>query len=139
RSNPQYSMSFLPFLHRLCSRQDLSAVEAQEAMSLILEGFATTPQIAAFLSALHTKGETSDELYGFALAMRERSAAIPHGIGGEPILDTWGTGGDGCSTVNISTVGGFVSAGAGVKTAKHGDRSISSPCGSGDVLDRRSE
>ena len=85
-------MSFLPFLHRVCSRQDLPAVEAQEAMSLILEGFATTPQIAAFLSALHTKGETSDELYGFALAMRERSAPIPHGVCGETILDTCGTG-----------------------------------------------
>ncbi len=128
-------MSFLPYLHRVSSRSDLEVSEAREAMLLILEGSATTAQIAAFLVGLRVKGETAGELLGFAQAMRERSETIDHGISGEPILDTCGTGGDARSTFNISTVAAFVTAGSGVRVAKHGNRSISSQCGSADVLE----
>ena len=128
-------MPFLRFLHRVSSRENLPSGEAREAMSLILGGSATTPQIAAFLVALRMKGETSEELLGFAQAMRERADLIDHGLNGETLLDTCGTGGDARSTFNISTVAAFVTAGAGVRVAKHGNRSISSRCGSADVLE----
>ncbi len=129
------SMPFLPYLHRVSSRHGLEVAEARDAMSLILEGSTTTAQIAAFLVALRMKGETAAELLGFAQAMRERAATIHHGLNGETILDTCGTGGDALSTFNISTVAAFVTAGAGVRVAKHGNRSISSQCGSADVLE----
>jgi anthranilate phosphoribosyltransferase len=128
-------MSFLPYLHRVSSRTDLEVFEARDAMLLILEGEVTTPQIAAFLVGLRVKGETASELLGFAQAMRERSERIEHGLIGETIVDTCGTGGDSRSTFNISTVAAFVTAGAGVRVAKHGNRSISSQCGSADVLE----
>ena len=127
-------MSFLPFLHRVANRENLAAADAQQAMELILAGDASTALIAAFLTALRMKGETPEELLGFARAMRERAVRVDHGITSEPVLDTCGTGGDGCSTFNISTVAAFIVAGAGVKIAKHGNRSISSQCGSADVL-----
>jgi len=128
-------MSFLPYLHRVSSRTDLEVSEARDAMLLILEGSATTAQIAAFLVGLRVKGETASELLGFAQAMRERAETIDHGLNGEPILDTCGTGGDARSTFNISTIAAFVTAGSGVRVAKHGNRSISSQCGSADVLE----
>jgi anthranilate phosphoribosyltransferase len=128
-------MPFLPYLHRVSSRHALEVTEARDAMSLILEGSVSTAQIAAFLVALRMKGETSGELLGFAQAMRERAQNIDHGLNGETILDTCGTGGDALSTFNISTVAAFVTAGAGVRVAKHGNRSISSHCGSADVLE----
>ena len=123
----------LPYLHRVVARENLSSEDARLAMLEILSGEATTPQIAAFLAALRTKGETSDELLGFALAMRERAARVDAGPG--PLLDTCGTGGDGGSTFNISTVAAFVAAGAGVRVAKHGNRSLASACGSADILE----
>jgi anthranilate phosphoribosyltransferase len=126
----------LPFLHKISAREDLSAEEAREAMLAILNGEATTPQIAAFLVALRTKGETADELLGFARAMREKSARIEFGLDSGPLLDTCGTGGDGGVTFNISTVAAFVVAGAGVRVAKHGNRSLSSACGSADLLEQ---
>lgn len=128
-------MAFLAYLHRAVARENLSAAEARQAMLAILEGEATTAQIAAFLAALRTKGETAEELRGFALAMREKAARVEHGITGEPILDTCGTGGDGGRTFNVSTAVAFVVAGAGVRVAKHGNRSLSSRCGSADVLE----
>ncbi len=128
-------MPFLPFLHRVAANEDLSRADAREAMSLILEGDATTPQIAAFLVALKMKGETSDEVLGFATAMRERAEVVDAQVPGETLLDTCGTGGDSLGTFNISTIAAFVAAGAGVHVAKHGNRSLSSRCGSADILE----
>ena len=133
--NLQYNMALLPYLERVVSRADLSSGEAQDAMRTVLAGQASQPQIAAFLVALRMKGETVQELVGFARAMREMAAPIDCGPGGEPLLDTCGTGGDGASTFNISTIAAFVAAGAGVRVAKHGNRSISSRCGSADLLE----
>jgi anthranilate phosphoribosyltransferase len=125
----------LPYLHRVVAKENLSAADAYQAMLAVLSGEATTPQIAAFLVALRTKGETADELLGFARAMREKVDLVDVGTGLEPLLDTCGTGGSGPQTFNISTVAAFVVAGAGVRVAKHGNRSYSSPCGSADVLE----
>jgi anthranilate phosphoribosyltransferase len=130
----------LSFLQKIAARQDLSAAEARDAMLVILTGQATTPQISAFLTGLRSKGETAEELLGFARAMREKSASIhvgpDVGLDCEPLLDTCGTGGDGGVTFNISTIAAFVVAGAGVRVAKHGNRSFSSQCGSADILEQ---
>jgi anthranilate phosphoribosyltransferase len=123
---------FLPYLHHVADRRDLSADQAYEAMLIILNGEATAAQIAAFLMALRMKGETADELLGFARAMREKSQRVE--VEG-PLLDTCGTGGDGGGTFNVSTIAAFVAAGAGARVAKHGNRSISSQCGSADLLE----
>jgi anthranilate phosphoribosyltransferase len=128
-------MSILGFLHRVADRHDLSVNEAFDAMRIVLAGDATPAQIAAFLTALRMKGETAEELTGFARAMRGVAARVDARIEGEVLLDTCGTGGDGSSTFNISTVAAFVVAGAGVRVAKHGNRSLSSQCGSADLLE----
>ena len=122
-----------PYLDRVAARESLSADHARLAMLAILSGEITTPQISAFLMALRTKGETADELLGFARAMREKAARVD--AGPEPLLDTCGTGGDGGSTFNISTIAAFVVAGAGARVAKHGNRSFTSACGSADFLE----
>lgn len=129
-------MSLVEYLHRIVAGQNLSEEQAHEAMMTILRGEASTPQIAAFLVGLRMKGETVAELVGFARAMRQMAQRVPVELGGEPLLDTCGTGGDGAGTFNISTVAAFVVAGAGVRVAKHGNRSISSACGSADLMDR---
>src|SRR5436190_9357349 len=128
-------MSLLAYLERVVQRVDLAASEAQSAMGIILRGEATGAQIAAFLIALKMKGETVDELVGFARAMRQMAVPVNAGLAGHTLLDTCGTGGDGCNTFNISTIAAFVVAGAGVHVAKHGNRSISSKCGSADLLE----
>ncbi len=126
----------LPYLHRVAARENLSPEDAREAMLAVLSGEASTAQIAAFLAALRTKGETSDELLGFARAMREKVARVNAAVDSEPLLDTCGTGAaEGPPTFNISTITAFVVAGAGVRVAKHGNRSLSSQCGSADVLE----
>lgn len=125
----------LPFLHKIAAGEDLSADEARAAMLAILNGEATTPQISAFLMGLRMKGETHEELLGFARAMRERTVRIEACVDGEPLLDTCGSGGGTSSTFNISTVAAFVVAGAGARVAKHGNRSFSSHCGSADILE----
>jgi len=128
-------MSFLPYLHAVTERQNLSTSDAHEAMQRILKGEVSAPRIAAFLVALKMKGETVDELVGFARAMRAMAVRVDAGLNGEVLVDTCGTGGDCQSTFNISTVAAFVVAGAGVHVAKHGNRSISSQCGSADLLE----
>jgi anthranilate phosphoribosyltransferase len=128
-------MSLLPFLERVIERQSLSAADAEAAMRTILCGEASQPQIAAFLTALRMKGETAEELAGFARAMRQMAAPVDAGLEGVALIDTCGTGGDQSDTFNISTVAAFVVAGAGVHVAKHGNRSISSKCGSADLLE----
>ncbi len=125
-----------PFLHKISALQSLSAAEARDAMIVILTGQASTPEISAFLMGLRNKGETADELLGFARAMREKSAVVDVGLDSEPLLDTCGTGGDSSGTFNISTVAAFVVAGAGVRVATHGNRSFSSRCGSADILEQ---
>jgi anthranilate phosphoribosyltransferase len=125
----------LPYLHKIAANEDLSATEAHEAMLIILSGAATTPQISAFLMGLRMKGETPGELLGFARAMREKTIRIDACVEPEPLLDTCGTGGGAGSTFNISTVAAFVVAGAGVRVAKHGNRSFSGQCGSADILE----
>jgi anthranilate phosphoribosyltransferase len=90
-------MSFVSFLHKTVGRENLTAAEAQRVMQLILSGEVTTPQLAAFLVALRMKGETPDELLGFARAMRSCAIPVNARVDGEPLLDTCGTGGDASS------------------------------------------
>ena len=128
-------MPLLPYLERVVQRENLTAEDAEHAMKAILSGEASVALIASFLVALKMKGETPDEVYGFAKVMRERVVHVEVGLQGERLLDTCGTGGDGSNTFNISTVTAFVVAGAGVRVAKHGNRSISSLFGSADLLE----
>lgn len=120
-------------IRKVVERQDLSEAEAKAAMEQIMAGEATPAQIAAFMTALRMKGETVDEISGCAQAMRERAVRISPRV--ERLVDTCGTGGDGAKTFNISTAAAFVVAGGGVAVAKHGNRSVSSLCGSADVLE----
>ncbi|HEY4711012.1 MAG TPA: anthranilate phosphoribosyltransferase [Candidatus Acidoferrales bacterium] len=126
-------------LEKITAGSHLSRSEADSAMEQILSGRATDSQIAALLTALRSKGEALDELVGFATAMRRNATPIfptGHRDAGQALVDTCGTGGDGSGTFNISTTAAFVVAGAGVRVAKHGNRSISSRCGSADVLEQ---
>ena len=121
-------------IQKLVERTDLTEQEARAVMEEIMTGQATDAQIAGFLTALRMKGETSTELIGFARVMREKAEPLWNGEI-PAVLDTCGTGGDGSGTFNISTAAAFVAAGAGVKVAKHGNRSASSKCGSADVME----
>ena len=116
----------------LVSGRSLTTEEAASVMEEIMNGEATPAQFGAFVTALRLKGETVDEIVGLAKTMRAR--AVPVTIA-EPVVDTCGTGGDGSHTFNISTAAAFVVAGAGLKVAKHGNRAMSSQCGSADVLE----
>ena len=111
----------------------LSRAEARSAMGAILQGEGRPEQIAAFLAALHVRGESRDELSGFLDSLRELSIPVP--AKREKLFDTCGTGGDGAQTFNISTAAAFVLAACGVPVAKHGNRSVSSRSGSADVLE----
>jgi anthranilate phosphoribosyltransferase len=135
----------LDALHRIANhRQSLSREEARAVMTEVLSGQCSDPQIAALLVALQMKGETVEEIVGFAEAIR--AAAIPldlhatsvldaSGTERDALVDTCGTGGDASGTFNISTATAFVVAGAGVRVAKHGNRSMTSKCGSADVME----
>ncbi|MCS6896789.1 MAG: anthranilate phosphoribosyltransferase [Nitrospira sp.] len=117
---------------KLAERSHLSAQEAEAVMNEIMDGSATPAQIAAYLMGLRQKGETVEEIVGSVRAMRARSLRIR--VGAKIVVDTCGTGGDGACTFNISTAAALVAAGAGITIAKHGNRSVSSKCGSADVL-----
>src|SRR5438270_10265284 len=147
----------LEALHRIANHgQSLSRQESREVMAEVLSAKCTDAQISALLVALRMKGETVEEIVGFAEAIRAAAAPLPiepltkgnltpdaldvSGTGRDALpesslVDTSGTGGDACGTFNISTATAFVAAGAGVRVAKHGNRSISSKCGSADVME----
>ncbi len=131
-------------LHKIViHRASLTRDEAREVMSQVLEGRATESQIGAFLVALHMKGETVEEIVGFAEAIRTAAAPLKianstldvSGTERDALVDTCGTGGDASNTFNISTATALTVAGTGVRVAKHGNRSVSSKCGSADVME----
>ena len=117
---------------KIIDGENLTMSEMVSVMNEVMEGVATPAQIASFITAIRIKVETVEEITGAATVMREKSTKIDGGEG--IIVDTCGTGGDGSNTFNISTASAFVVAGCGVKVAKHGNRSVSSKCGSADVL-----
>ncbi len=119
-------------IQQLIDRKDLSREAARQVMDQIMSGQTTDAQIAGFLIALRCKGEIAEEIAGCAEAMRQK--ATPIHTNRQPLIDTCGTGGDGSGTFNISTTVAFVAAGAGLCVAKHGNRAMSSQCGSADVL-----
>jgi anthranilate phosphoribosyltransferase len=140
----------LDALHRIANHgRSLSRQEARDVMTEVLSAKCTDAQISALLVALHMKGETVEEIVGFAEAIRAAASPLPvaaanaldvSGTGRDALaesslVDTSGTGGDASGTFNISTATAFVAAGAGVRVAKHGNRSISSKCGSADVME----
>jgi len=132
---------------RVVEREDLTEAEMIEVMDQIMSGGATPAQIASFITALRMKGETVDEITGAARVMRDRALPIRVGksalgmdrddinLDRETILDTCGTGGSGTNSFNISTTVAFIVSACGVKVAKHGNRAVSSSCGSADVLE----
>lgn len=135
------------YISKVVRGEDLHEKEMEKAMSAIMEGEATPAQIASFVTALRMKGETIDEITGAARIMRAKATKVDLNnhlvnidrdeinIEEETILDTCGTGGDGTRTFNVSTTTAFVAAGGGVRVAKHGNRAVSSLCGSADVLE----
>ena len=125
-------MAIQPAIQQLIDRRDLDRDGARAVMDQIMSGQATDAQIGAFLIALRCKGESVEEITGCAQVMREKVTRITTSRG--DLIDTCGTGGDGSGTFNISTTVVFVAAGAGLAVAKHGNRAMSSQCGSADVL-----
>jgi anthranilate phosphoribosyltransferase len=120
-------------IKKIVEKKNLTRDEAAQTMDTIMRGDATPSQIAAFITALRMKGETVEEITGCAQKMREHAANIHPRR--ENLVDTCGTGGDVSGTFNISTVSAFIAAGAGIAVAKHGNRSVSSRCGSADMLE----
>ncbi len=135
------------FISKVVSGEDLTEAEMEKAMDEIMTGVATPAQIGAFITGLRLKGETVDEITGAARTMRAKATKVcvnnhlvnidrdEINVEDETILDIVGTGGDGTQTFNVSTTTAFIAAGAGVKVAKHGNRAVSSLCGSADVLE----
>lgn len=122
-------------IQKLLKGADLTGQEAREIMKEIMSGNTTDAQIGAFLTALRLKGETIQEISAFAAVMREFCCRIHPKVNGR-LVDTCGTGGDKVKTFNVSTTSAFAVAGAGIALAKHGNRSVTSKCGSADVLER---
>lgn len=131
-------------IKNVVDRVDLTSHEAETVLEQIMTGQCSDAQIAALLTALRMKGETVDELTGFARVMRRKAACVHSlttvnaaiaGTEREALIDTCGTGGDVSGSFNVSTAAAFVVAGAGVRVAKHGNRSVSSQCGSADVVE----
>ncbi|MBU0960992.1 MAG: anthranilate phosphoribosyltransferase [Proteobacteria bacterium] len=123
---------------KVVQQQDLTEEEMVEVMNEIMGGEATPAQIGSFITGLRMKGETVEEITGAVRVMREKATSIDSGVdvmAGGILVDTCGTGGDGSGTFNVSTTSAFVVAGAGLPVAKHGNRSVSSHCGSADVLE----
>jgi len=123
-------------LGRIVEGQTLDIGAMTEAVGSIMEGQASEAQIGAFLTALRLRGETEEEIAGAARALRNRCVRLPEvdSTVDEGLVDTCGTGGDGAGTINISTLAALAAAGAGARVAKHGNRSVSSLCGSADLL-----
>ena len=136
------------FIGKVVGGKDLLEKEMEEAMGIIMDGNATPTQTGAFITALRMKGETVEEITGAARVMRSKVENVnlnnhlvnmdrdEINVEDETILDTCGTGGDGTNTFNVSTTTAFVAAGAGIRVAKHGNRAVSSRCGSADVLEK---
>lgn len=120
-------------IQHLVDGQSLTEEQASQVMGEIMAGEATPAQLGALLVALRLKGETVDEIAGFARVMRSKALPVP--VNGDDLIDTCGTGGDDSGTFNISTGSALVAAAAGLKVAKHGNRSVTSRCGSADVLE----
>ncbi len=137
-------MEIVDAIRRVVEGRHLDRAEAESVMDGIMSGKATDAQIASFLTGLRMKGETVEELIGFARVIRAKASPVRtrsdvstalSGTDREMLVDTCGTGGDAIGTFNISTATAFVLAGAGVRVAKHGNRSVSSLCGSADVVE----
>lgn len=128
------AIAFKQALQQLLDRQDFSHAQMLETMRLMMSGELTPVQIASLLMGLRMKGETVDEIAAAAQVMRELSTKVSI-ADTRHLVDTCGTGGDGIQTFNVSTAAAFVAAAAGAKVAKHGGRSVSSTCGSADVLE----
>ena len=125
---------FQDILNKIVNKNNLTESEAIDSMNMIMSGELTDSLIASFLTAMRMKGETIEEITGFAKVMREKAAKID--VSDYDIVDTCGTGGDSSNTFNISTASAIVAAAAGVKIAKHGNRSASSKSGSADLLEK---
>ncbi len=131
-------MNIKEAIARVVLGNDLEEGQMYDVMNGIMSGDATPAQIGSFITALRMKGETVDEITGAVRVMREKATRVETGVDlakGEILMDTCGTGGDGSGTFNVSTASAFIVAGAGIVVAKHGNRSISSKCGSADVLE----
>ena len=119
------------FLEKLKNKQDLSFNESKAAFEILMEGKASDDEIFLFLTLLSSKGEVADEIAGGVYILRNKSKRV----NAKDCVDTCGTGGDGMNTLNISTASALLLASMGVKVAKHGNKAVSSKCGSGDVLE----
>ena len=119
------------FLEKLKNKQDLSFNESKDAFELLMQGKASANEIFDFLTLLSAKGEVSDEIAGGVYVLRDKSKRV----NAKDCVDTCGTGGDGMNTLNISTASALLLASMGIKVAKHGNKAVSSKCGSGDVLE----
>ena len=137
-SPEEKTMTIREAIAKVVAGTDLGEYEMVAVMNEIMEGMATDAQIGSFITALRMKGESVDEIVGAVRVMRDKATFVDTGVdtaGGQVLMDIVGTGGDGAGTFNVSTTSAFVVAAAGVPVAKHGNRAVSSHCGSADVLE----